>query len=195
MAPAKELADRGHSLGNANSLGVGDDLVSGHVDSRKLPDDLGSKRDIGSTPEKDLRDVLSRGSEWDIRSSAEGQDVRGRLDNRQAERSVVEEERGLDHDGVRENAVKRLRSFTEQLRTAAGAMAERAGRLVAYTKDLARAVYQHNRTEQPLERASHELNKAGDALSRASAAVEMKIEHRKELERERVREYSRGFER
>ena len=195
LAPAKELADRGYRLGNADSFGVGDNLVSGHVDNRKLPDDLGAKRDIGSTPEKDLRDVLSRGSEWGIRSSAEGQNVQGRLDTRQAERSIVEEGRGLDHDRARENAIKRLRGFTEQLRTAANAMAERAGRLVARTKDLARAVYQNNRAEQPLERASNEIDRAGNALSRASAAVEMKIEHRKELERERVREYSRGFER
>ena len=191
LAPVKELADRSHILDNTDSLGVGDDLVSGHVDSRKLPDDLGAKRDIGSTTEKDLRDELSRGSEWDIRSSAERQDVRGRLDNRQAERSDIEG-RGLDHDGVRENAVKRLRGFTEQLRAAANTMAERAGRLITRTKNLTRAVYQNNRAEQPLERASHELNQAGNALSRASAAVEMKIEHRKELELQRARELSRG---
>jgi hypothetical protein len=193
LAPAKELADRGHSLGNADSFGVGDDLVSGRVDSRKLQDDLRAKHDIGSTPEKDLRDVLSRRSERDIRSSAEGENIH-RLDSWQEERSTSGKREGLDHDGTRENAVKRLRSFTEQLRTAANAMAERAGSLIARTKNLTRAVYQNNRAEQPLERASHELNQAGDALSRTSAAVEMKIEYRKELERERAREHSKGWE-
>lgn len=193
LAPAKELADRSHSLDNANSLGVGDDLVSGYVDSRKLPDNLGAKRDIGSIQEKDLRDVVSRRSEWGVRSSSEGENVRSWLDSRQAESSDIEG-RGLDHDGVRENAIKRLRGFTEQLRAAANAMAERTGRFIARTKDLARDVYQNNRAEQPLERASHELNQAGDALSRASAAVEMKIEYRKELERERARARSKGWE-
>ena len=40
-----------------------DPLVSEHVDGRKRPDTLGAKSDIGSTQEKDLRDVLSRESE------------------------------------------------------------------------------------------------------------------------------------
>lgn len=131
----------------------------------------------------------SRGNEGPVMR----QDADGIGDVRREQRAVHGFQ-GVLNDGVRENAVKRLRGFTEQLRTAAGAMAERAGRLVARTKDLARAVYQNNHAEQPLERkASHEIDRAGDALSRASA-VEMKIEHCKELERERAREHSKGFD-
>lgn len=195
LAPAKELADRSHSLGNADSFGVGDDLVSGHSDNRKLPEDRRAESSLGYAGEEGRQDPIqhlygSRGNEGPVMR----QDADGIGDVRREQRAVHGFQ-GVLNDGVRENAVKRLRGFTEQLRTAAGAMAERAGRLVARTKDLARAVYQNNRAEQPLERASNELNQAGDALSRASASVEMKIEHRKELERERVREYNRGFER
>ena len=190
LAPAKELADRSYSLGNADSFGVGDDLVSGHRDSRKLPENHRAESRLGYAGEEGRQDQIQhlRGEREIVRSGSEGF---GGVWAKQRESNDPE---GVLNDGTRENAVKRLRVFTEQLRTAAGAMAERAGRLIARTKDLARAVYQNNRAEQPLERASHELNQAGDALSRASAAVEMKIEYRKELERERARENSKGLD-
>jgi hypothetical protein len=194
LAPAKELADRDYILGNADSLGVGNDLVSGQSDIRKLPDDLRAESHLGYAGEEGRQNPIqhlhgSRGNEEPVmRQDADGI---GAIRRGQRELHGFQ---GVLNDGVRENAVKRLRGFTEQLRTAAGAMAERAERLITRTKDLARAVYQYNRAEQPLERASNELNQAGDALSRASAAVEMKIEYRKELERERARERSKGWE-
>lgn len=182
LALAKELADRSYSLGNADSFGVGDDLVSGHRDSRKLPENHRAESRLGYAGEEGRQDQIQhlRGEREIVRSGSEGF---GGVWAKQRESNDPE---GVLNDGTRENAVKRLRGFTEQLRTAANAMAERAGRLVARTKDLARAVYQNNRAEQPLERASNELNQAGDALSRASAATEMKIEHSKELELQRA---------
>lgn len=192
LAPAKELADRSHSLGNADSFGVGDDLVSGHSDSRKLPEDHRAESRLGYAGEEGRQDQIQhlRGEREIVRSSADGS---GGVWAKQRESNDPE---GVLNDGTRENAVKRLRGFTEQLRAAANAMAERAGRLITRTKNLTRAVYQNNRAEQPLERASHELNQAGNALSRASAAVEMKIEHRKELELQRApKTKGMGYER
>ena len=196
LAPAKELVDRSHSLDNANSLGVGDDLVSGHSDNRKLPEDRRAESNLGYAGEEGRQDQIQhlRGGWREEASLREDRYERENVRGSGLRQVSVGDTGGVLNDGIRENAVKRLRGFTEQLRTAANAMAERAGRLIACTKDLARAVYQNNHAEQPLERASHEIDRAGDALSRASAAVEMKIEYRKELERERAREHSKGFD-
>lgn len=196
LAPAKELADRGHSLGSADSLGVGDNLVSGHVDSGQLPEDRRTEPHLGYVGKEGQQDPIQhlrdgRREETSLREDRyERENVRG---NRFRQVSVGDTG-GVLNDRIREDAVKRLRGFTEQLRTAANAMAERAGRLIARTKNLTRAVYQNNRTEQPLERASHEIDRAGDTLSRASASVEMKVERRKELAMEKTRGYSRGWE-
>lgn len=82
--------------------------------------------------------------------------------------------------------------FRERLYATGAALGTRARSLRESTAELAKHVHASVSGERPLERASNELNQAGDALSRASAAVEMKIEHRKELELQRARELSRG---
>ena len=82
--------------------------------------------------------------------------------------------------------------FVEHIHAARATLGTRARSIREGTAELAKHVQSSVSGERPLERASNELNQAGDALSRASAAVEMKIEHRKELELQRARELSRG---
>ncbi len=208
-SPVQELGHNADRVVVSPVLGRRGPLVSSPNDSRQLERDSAAKR-----AEKRAGALQNSGSEGrqkdELRHSAQGREDPRHLRIGEGfaghEVDEVNDTTRTDHAASVAGHAEEFQGrsgrfrvfiqsgfdrFRERLYATGAALGTRARSLRESTAELAKHVHASVSGERPLERASNELNQAGDALSRASAAVEMKIEHRKELELQRARELSR----
>lgn len=208
-SPVQELGHNADRVVVSPVLGEWGPLVSSPNDSRQLERDSAAKR-----AEKNASTVQIRGDEGrqnELHHSAERSQNPGHLRSEIRAASYdmeqVNDRTRTDHAASVTGHAEKVQSrsgrfrtfirgsfnrFIEHIHAARATLGARARNIRESTSEFTNHVQASVSGERTLEQASNELDRAGDALSRASAGLEMKLDVR--LEKQLQKDRCRGWE-